>query len=725
MSRRNGVATFASSATCRFACAIRPVSRQLDNERQTRHNEKPSFPPVGVWMTQACSQSQDDLELVAALSRIALSCEEVSTFWRGALETIGTALSCQSAYGVLFVPGRADQSELWLAEPLASDAEASLRMALTAFVALREMQLAEDFEPPAACRDDELRAQLAACGIGAMYSLPLRHKNELIGYLCLASRDRAPGKPVAERLRSLEDVLALSLSHLALCERLQRHNDRLYSLFDSFTAPVYVADLHTHEILFANKCIKDVFPLGEAGENLCYKRLQGYANPCHFCTNDVLPDDGTPYRWTHENPLTHRIYTVIDRKVRWEDERLVRLSIALDITDSIRAQEEKRKAVMASEAKSEFLAQMSHEIRTPLNGIIGLTHLAMQDSPEDQRGYLRKIRHSATSLLTLVNDLLDLSKIEARKMVLEHSDFILQDVLDFAHVAVQYQMQQKGLDWHCRIDKNVPRRLHGDNQRLRQILLNLLSNGVKFTTSGSISVSVARQRENNQDWLHFTVSDTGKGISKEFLEHIFEPYSQEDASISRRFGGTGLGLAICKHIADLMGGNIWCDSTPGQGTTFHLRIPCVEAAIEDESPVEMSMADLPCGLPDGVNILLVEDNTVNQEIACSLLIRMGAHCAVAHNGRQAIDMALHGAYDCILMDVVMPEMDGIAATAEIIRRADELRKTVPPIIALTADHTPPLLKKLHDAGMTDVLFKPIDPVMLFNKLIQWTSPADA
>ena len=310
-------------------------------------------------------------------------------------------------------------------------------------------------------------------------------------------------------------------------------------------------------------------------------------------------------------------------------------------------------------------------------------------------------------------------------MVLEHSDFILQDVLDFAHVAVQYQMQQKGLDWHCRIDKNVPRRLHGDNQRLRQILLNLLSNGVKFTTSGSISVSVARQRENNQDWLHFTVSDTGKGISKEFLEHIFEPYSQEDASISRRFGGTGLGLAICKHIADLMGGNIWCDSTPGQGTTFHLRIPCVEAAIEDESPVEMSMADLPCGLPDGVNILLVEDNTVNQEIACSLLIRMGAHCAVAHNGRQAIDMALHGAYDCILMDVVMPEMDGIAATAEIIRRADELRKTVPPIIALTADHTPPLLKKLHDAGMTDVLFKPIDPVMLFNKLIQWTSPADA
>ncbi len=597
-------------------------------------------------------------------------------------------------------------------------------MALTAFVALREMALAEDFDHIASCRDAELRSQLEHCGIDALHSLPLHHKDELIGYLCLAWRDAAQSIS-ADRLHGLEDPLALSLSHLALCERLQRHNARLYDLFDSFTAPVYVSDLHTHEILFANKCINKAFPLGDKSENLCYKRLQGYSNPCHFCTNDVLADDGTPYRWTHENPLTHRVYTVIDRKVRWEDERLVRLSIALDITDSIRAQEEKRKAVMASEAKSEFLAQISHEIRTPLNGIIGLTHLALQDSQEDQRDYLYKIRHSATSLLTLVNDLLDLSKIEARKMVLEHSDFILQDVLDFAHVAVQYQMQQKGLDWHCRIGKNVPRRLHGDNQRLRQILLNLLSNGVKFTTSGSISVSVARQRENDQDWLHFAVSDTGKGISKEFLEHIFEPYSQEDASISRRFGGTGLGLAICKHIADLMGGSIWCDSTPGQGSTFHLRIPCVEAAFEDEPSSDAITADMPAGLPEGVDILLVEDNTINQEIACSLLGRMGAHCTVAHDGRQAIDLALQGTYDLILMDVVMPEMDGIAATTEILRRAKELRKTLPPIIGLTADHAQPLLEKLHDAGMADVLFKPIDPTLLFHKILQWTSPANA
>lgn len=675
-------------------------------------------------MTQTCLPAQDNLQLVAALSRIALSCEDISTFWRGALKTVGTALSCYCAYGVLFVPGRADQSELWFADSVPSDTEDAIRMALTAFVALREMELAEDFDHIASCRDAELRSQLEHCGIDALHSLPLHHKDELIGYLCLAWRDAAQSIS-ADRLHGLEDPLALSLSHLALCERLQRHNARLYDLFDSFTAPVYVSDLHTHEILFANKCINKAFPLGDKSENLCYKRLQGYSNPCHFCTNDVLADDGTPYRWTHENPLTHRVYTVIDRKVRWEDERLVRLSIALDITDSIRAQEEKRKAVMASEAKSEFLAQISHEIRTPLNGIIGLTHLALQDSQEDQRDYLYKIRHSATSLLTLVNDLLDLSKIEARKMVLEHSDFILQDVLDFAHVAVQYQMQQKGLDWHCRIDKNVPRRLHGDNQRLRQILLNLLSNGVKFTTSGSISVSVARQRENDQDWLHFAVSDTGKGISKEFLEHIFEPYSQEDASISRRFGGTGLGLAICKHIADLMGGSIWCDSTPGQGSTFHLRIPCVEAAFEDEPSSDAITADMPAGLPEGVDILLVEDNTINQEIACSLLGRMGAHCTVAHDGRQAIDLALQGTYDLILMDVVMPEMDGIAATTEILRRAKELRKTLPPIIGLTADHAQPLLEKLHDAGMADVLFKPIDPTLLFHKILQWTSPANA
>lgn len=163
----------------------------------------------------------------------------------------------------------------------------------------------------------------------------------------------------------------------------------------------------------------------------------------------------------------------------------------------------------------------------------------------------------------------------------------------------------------------------------------------------------------------------------------------------------------------------------GQGSTFHLRIPCVEASLDTEPPAELPVADLPAGLPAGVDILLVEDNTINQEIACTLLGRMGAHCTVAHNGRQAIDLALHGAYDLILMDVVMPEMDGIAATAEILRRSQELRKTVPPIIGLTADHTQRLLDKLHDAGMADVLFKPIEPSQLLHKIIQWISPADA
>ena len=229
--------------------------------------------------------------------------------------------------------------------------------------------------------------------------------------------------------------------------------------------------------------------------------------------------------------------------------------------------------LQAEEGHLELLWQDEH-----MNGIIGLTHLALQSNPsDDQKNYLQKIRSSATNLLAIINDILDLSKIEANKMLLENTNYPLEDVLEFVHTSLRFPIEQKGLEYICRVGDEVPLKLWGDSLRLKQVLLNLMSNAVKFTAEGRISLCIDRETAGDTDNLHFRITDTGMGISREYQQFLFDPYTQANASISRRFGGTGLGLSICKRIAELMHGSLWCESELGKGSTFHLSIPCTPA----------------------------------------------------------------------------------------------------------------------------------------------------
>ena len=561
-------------------------------------------------------------------------------------------------------------------------------------------------------------------GVKSAICVPIAHDGQLFGGICLLRR-RYIGKWTIEDsslCHLLGNILAITLTHFRLYGQLQRKHRQLHDILDAFTDPVCIVDMDTHKILFANHSVEETYQrTDELLSTLCYKRFMGRDTPCPFCTNSIIANSSEPYHWTYENKATRRTYTVVDKAIRWDNDKTVRLSISRDVTDLLQTQREKQNAEVASQAKSEFLAHMSHEIRTPMNGIIGLTHLALQSNPADeQKNYLQKIRSSATNLLAIINDILDLSKIEANKMVLENTNYPLEDVLEFVHTSLRFPIEQKGLEYDCRLGDEVPHKLWGDSLRLKQVLLNLMSNAVKFTAEGKISLSIDREIAGDNDHLHFRISDTGMGISREYQQHLFDPYTQANASISRRFGGTGLGLSICKRIAELMHGTLWCESELGKGSTFHLCIPCAPAR-NVYCPAEHSHA-LPEPLEgaEACSILVAEDNDINVEVLRAMLRQLGFECDIAPNGKEALRMAMETPYDIVLMDVNMPVMDGLTATREIRSKftQDDDKKNLP-IIALTAATMPDNIADIINAGMSDHIAKPFSMEILRKKLASW------
>ncbi len=413
----------------------------------------------------------------------------------------------------------------------------------------------------------------------------------------------------------------------------------------------------------------------------------------------------------------------LEQKVRERTEELSNAKKELEQA-LIEARLSREYADAANQAKSEFLANMSHEIRTPMNAIIGLTHLALQTELNDkQRNYLNKIHRSAHSLLGIINDILDFSKIEAGMLEIESASFNLEDVMSSLAEIISVKAEEKGLEFIYLIDENLPKWLIGDALRLRQILVNLADNAVKFTEKGHITVRI-RKKEQLSDSirLEFSVQDTGIGISSANLSYLFDAFTQADGSVSRRFGGTGLGLAICKKLSAMMGGEITVESKPGNGSTFTFIVGFGIGAEHDIASNSESRIS-----PDslrGARILLAEDNKINQEVARELMEQAGLIVEVANNGKEAVTAAQFSEFDAILMDIQMPETDGYEA-ARRIRMNFESRNPDLPIIALTAYAISGEYEKCMAAGMNDYLSKPIEPAALFAILAKWIKPKSA
>jgi len=375
----------------------------------------------------------------------------------------------------------------------------------------------------------------------------------------------------------------------------------------------------------------------------------------------------------------------------------------------------RNKAEKATRIKSEFLANMSHEIRTPMNAIIGFLELVLEDPslPEHQRKHLTTSRISASSLLALINDILDISKLESGKLTIEKRPFNLSKLMESIHEALNIAVGEKGLDLQFDVHPSLSGSFIGDSLRIRQIIVNLVGNAIKFTEKGSVSMCALPAEE--EDQLHFIIEDTGIGISADRLKHIFDPFTQVDSSTTRKFGGTGLGTTISQELVELMGGRIWAESKVGKGSTFHftIELPSTDQVPEDTDLFIVSGRLGQPGYRVGFRVLLVEDVQANLELAKIRLEQQGHKVMVALNGREAIEAYQKGEFDLILMDIQMPKMGGVEATERIrALEADSGRHV--PIIAMTAAVMREETEKYIKSGMNAVVAKPVD----FNKLFK-------
>ncbi len=447
--------------------------------------------------------------------------------------------------------------------------------------------------------------------------------------------------------------------------------------------------------------------------------------------------DGEPTGFRVSIPSRHRYRdgTVVDVEVTANDVsldgRACRIVLSQNVTERTRAAAElasaRDEAIEASNAKSAFLANISHEIRTPMNGVLGMADLLLDSGlNEDQRQLAEQVAASGEAMLALLNDILDISKIEAGQVEMEVADFPLREMIERLCAVSRLQAEAKGLKFDLEIDDEVPQEARGDGRRLRQVLLNLVANAVKFTSTGTVAVVVHAStppRSTADVVVRVEVTDTGIGIDPTALDRMFEPFTQADASTTRNYGGTGLGLAIARELIELMGGAIGATSELASGSTFWIEIPLREPIspnARSSDPTEAGDVTKPLWSVAPL-VLVVEDSRVNQIVAVRMLESCGCRIDVACHGREALEMVLEKRYDAILMDCQMPELDGYDTTVAL--RARENGGARVPVIAMTAHAMDGDRARCLAAGMDDYISKPIRRNLLVETLQRWVPPS--
>ncbi len=526
-----------------------------------------------------------------------------------------------------------------------------------------------------------------------------------------------------------ERALSASREQLAASEHMQR------VLFEHNPQPMWVRDQGTLSVVAVNQAALAMY---------------GYSHDEFLAltvTDLVPPEDAESFLAALQQaegesglgrpvvvPWRHRCKggAVLDVELTSTDVifggRACRIASSKDVTARNRSAAElssaRDAAVEASNTKSAFLATISHEIRTPMNGVLGMTELLLDSElDDDQRSLATEVSHSGELMVELIDDILDISKIEAGRLELAIADFPLRETIEQTCAPVRVRAEAKGVELDVQIADDVPAHACGDGRRVRQVLLNLVANAVKFTAAGSVVVRVSRLPQATGDGLiRIEVTDTGIGIERSILENVFEPFTQADASTTRIYGGTGLGLTIARELVELMSGTIGVESKPGTGSTFWIEFPLTLSLARSDEPRGSSDASAAAGplWPTAPLVLVAEDSPVNQIVTVRTLERCGCNVDVVSDGRQALAALANRDYDAVLMDCQMLEMDGYDATAELRRREQGSRHTL--VIAMTAHAMAGDRARCLEAGMDDYISKPIRREALIDTLRRWIPP---